>query len=55
MPTDAIRLRKFCQEIEETLHDKLREPHHEPLLGGCACHCWSLSKAFLQRTSGRPI
>lgn len=33
MPTDAIRLLKFCQEIEETPHDKLREIDRETLLG----------------------
>jgi hypothetical protein len=33
MPADPIRLLKFCQEIEETPHDKLREMDRETLLG----------------------
>lgn len=33
MPTDPIRLLKFCQEIQETPHDKLRELDRETLLG----------------------
>ena len=33
MPTDPLRLLKFCQEIEETPHDRLREMDRETLLG----------------------
>lgn len=33
MPTDPIRLLKFCQEIEETPHDRLRDMDREILLG----------------------
>lgn len=33
VPTDPIRLLKFCQEIEETPHDRLREMDRETLLG----------------------
>ena len=33
MPADPIRLLKFCQKIEETPHDKLREMDRETLLG----------------------
>jgi hypothetical protein len=33
MPADPIRLLKFCQEIEEIPHDKLRELDRETLTG----------------------
>jgi hypothetical protein len=33
MPADPIRLLKFCQEIEVTPHDRLREMDRETLLG----------------------
>lgn len=33
MPVDSIRLLKFCQEIEQMPHDKLRELDRETLLG----------------------
>ena len=46
MPADPIRLLKFCQEIEETPHDLLREMDRETLLG-VRLHYWNLSGKWI--------